>query len=560
MRIIMRNFSILAALLTVTLLAACGQTRRSHNAAALDDVESFINEDPDSALAVLQGIDSTRLGHSLHARYALLRVMALDKSYKDITTPDLLEPAVQWYAHHGSPDEKMKISFYQGRIAQDRKNFNVAAMFFANAEEYADAVTDKHALGILYLAQSTLYTSVHNNDKATEYCEKGLAVFKETDDPFYEKAAGQLASYLIVSREWERADSLFRKGIDSSRDNPHAMSVFLSNYAMLKLLQPEPEPEEAIRLLDRSCNEYGNSLSLNQAGAYAYALALSGKDKEAKTIIGQLKDNMEKDPLSVEYWLSRCAWALGDYENAYNSFARAHVAEEAIIRSTLSDSISDYISEHNKKVAEERRVLLRTVIFIMAIILLLFFMALTLVLFRKEKLETEKNQMLSICSLLEKEASEQRIQTEHLQEQLQMSREMAQRERVIRFKQAGRLQTSIWRLEHAGPSWFRITPDMDIIKKELSYIYDIDDTADVMTSRLDRELGGVLMRLIEELQLKDKPQEQLFLCCCLLNLPADIIAARFSITQNNVRVRKSRLKAQIVNLKNEDYNSLFGID
>ena len=155
MRIIMRNFSILAALLTVTLLAACGQTRRSHNAAALDDVESFINEDPDSALAVLQGIDSTRLGHSLHARYALLRVMALDKSYKDITTPDLLEPAVQWYAHHGSPDEKMKISFYQGRIAQDRKNFNVAAMFFANAEEYADAVTDKHALGILYLAQST---------------------------------------------------------------------------------------------------------------------------------------------------------------------------------------------------------------------------------------------------------------------------------------------------------------------------------------------------------------------------------------------------------------------
>lgn len=59
----------------------------------------------------------------------------------------------------------MKTLYYQGRIAQDKKDQNGAAVFYSRAEAYSDLVTDRHALGVLYLAEATIYNTVHNLEK-----------------------------------------------------------------------------------------------------------------------------------------------------------------------------------------------------------------------------------------------------------------------------------------------------------------------------------------------------------------------------------------------------------
>lgn len=93
----------------VPVFAACTPSSYKSVTQTLDDVETFIVEWPDSALAVLDGLDTLSLtNRELRARHSLLTVMALDKCYKDISTPGLLDPAVEWYDHHGSPDEKLK--------------------------------------------------------------------------------------------------------------------------------------------------------------------------------------------------------------------------------------------------------------------------------------------------------------------------------------------------------------------------------------------------------------------------------------------------------------------
>ena len=196
---------------------------------------------------------------------------------------------------------------------------------------------------------------------------------------------------------------------------------------------------------------------------------------------------------------------------------------------------------------------------ILIVIILILTLGLTLALLYKNKLENEKSQILNAYTILEKEAAEQETQTSKLQLQLNQTQEMARQERVLRFRQAGRLRTSIWRLEHRGPSWIMKDSDMAIIKEELSAVYDIDDDGKKLVSRLNRELDGAILPLLDDLSIKDKPQEQLFLCCCLLNLPADIIAAKFGITSNNVRVKKSRLKSQIKELDSKEYDALFDI-
>lgn len=551
----------LSALITVVaILAACGPSSRQRVSATLDDVETYINDRPDSALAVLEGVDSTALStRALRARYSLLHTMALDKCYKDITAPGLLEPAVAWYEHHGTADEKMKALYYQGRIAQDHKDQNGAAVFYSRAEEYSDLVTDRHALGVLYLAEASVYNTVHNLEKEKDYTEKGLSVFRAINDPMQDLALGQLAIAYLSLKDWAVADSLFRIGLAASSSNPHAQSVFLSNYAQMKVLQPEPEPEIAIALLDRKQKELGLSFSPQDAGAYAFALILSGREAEANVIIKQLESLSNVSLLAVESWLSQCASATGDYKLAYESLRRTRLYEDSEIQSTLTDSVSDAISSYLEMSAKQARMQYRINIAVMLIILLALCLALALAHIRKNKLEADKSRMLEVCSILEKEASEHETRTVDLQEQLHNLREAARQERVLRFRQTGRLQAAIWHLNRTGESWVKKDSRLVSIKEELCQIYDIDDTGEKLVRRLDRDLDGKILPLVETLHLKDNPNEQLFLCCCLLDLPTEMVAARFNLTSNHVRVKKHRLKDQIAKLNNADYDALFDI-
>lgn len=555
----MCKFSIYCSVILAVLFSSCSLIPSRQTSAVLDDVASYINERPDSALKVLTGIDSTTLNtRGLRARHALLLTMSRDKSYQDITTPGLLAPAEKYFERHGTPDERMKALYYRGRIAQENHSRNDAAVFFSRAEEYADEITDRHALGVLYMTEASVFNEAHNITKEKEYITKGLEVFEEIGDPMHDIALGQLAICSFNLREWSRADSLFAVGISAAAGNPHTLAQFLSNYARMKLLQPFPEPEEALALLDQMQKVQGRRLSLRDAGAYAYALILSGRESDAKKIMGQIQN--QEASLKVDPWLCRCAVALEDYEQAYRLLNQANLSEESEIQSVLSDSVSEAISDYQEMAANQKRMQYRINLSILSIILLLLALALILVNMRKNRLKEERSRIQDVCSILEKEVVEQETRTEHLQQQLMHFREVARQERVRRFRQAGRLQSSIWRLDHLGvPAWFMKDPSLSAIKEELSYVYDIDDSGEKLLKRLDRELDGAIVPLMEKLNMQDKSQDQLFLCCCLLDLPSDVVGAKLGITPNNVRVKRHRLRDQIAKLNNADYNALFDI-
>ena len=87
----------------------------------MDMAENFLSSKPDSALTILESIPVTNIiGKKVAARYALLKSMALDKNYIDTTTFDVLQPAIDYYIKNGSPDEKLRTYYYQGRIYQNQ--------------------------------------------------------------------------------------------------------------------------------------------------------------------------------------------------------------------------------------------------------------------------------------------------------------------------------------------------------------------------------------------------------------------------------------------------------
>ena len=81
----------------------------------LDDVESYIAERPDSALVVLESIDSTALKtKGLKAHHALLHAMALDKNYIDVTDDSLANIAVKYYQKRGDKRNLVRSLYYKG--------------------------------------------------------------------------------------------------------------------------------------------------------------------------------------------------------------------------------------------------------------------------------------------------------------------------------------------------------------------------------------------------------------------------------------------------------------
>ena len=100
-------------------LASC--TPHTKHWETLMQVESFIEERPDSALTVLQGMDKKALSvKEEEAKHALLLSMALDKNVIDRTDFEVLQPAIDYYENHGTANEKLRTYYYQGRIYQNK--------------------------------------------------------------------------------------------------------------------------------------------------------------------------------------------------------------------------------------------------------------------------------------------------------------------------------------------------------------------------------------------------------------------------------------------------------
>ena len=535
------------------LLAACGPASRQRTVAVLDDVETYINERPDSALAVLTTVDTTSLTtRALRARYSLLRVMALDKCYEDITAPGLLAPAVAWYARHGTADEKMKTLYYQGRIAQDKKHLDAAAVSYAQAETYASKASDAHAKGLLYMAFGSIYNTVYNVNQEQEYAEKAIKVLQESNDSLYGVSLGGLALVYHSRKEWAQADSLYKQAVALSQAFPRSSSILLSNYARMKLLQPDKDPSGAIELLDRKREISGGGLTPEEAGAYAYACELLGKKNTADALFSRLEDMIEKHPLQVLPWLSRIAIARGDYQTAYRYQTEAHSLESKAVQDALSEAVMQSLLEAADRKAEKSRLRTQLIVCMAGVICLVLLSLILIGVLRRRGVEIELTRLVGIREQLqaeleisEVEIAEHKDRIAEMKQKVAQEREMYTRERVRRLRQLGELRSTFWWRER---NRMREKDAVEAIKKEIEYVFMMDNDGAVLVRRLDKELDGAISRLRKELHLRGNPREVLFICCCILDLEPELIAEIMNTTKANVYEKRSRIRARIKDL------------
>lgn len=178
----------------------------------LDDVDTYISERPDSALAVLDSLSGTDIrGREANARFALLYSMALDKNYIDLTDDSLINVAVGWYRRHGTADERLKAWYYQGRVYENAGDNEKAMESFVRAEVYAGEAKDYAAAGRLYKAKSLIYSEIFNYNQAVENAKKSAEFYIRIPD--YNKYAGclcEVANNYMVLDSLEAADKYLK--------------------------------------------------------------------------------------------------------------------------------------------------------------------------------------------------------------------------------------------------------------------------------------------------------------------------------------------------------------
>lgn len=165
----------------------------------LNTAERMMEQSPDSALLVLQNIQSIRLlSPANKAFYALLMSQALDKNNILVESDSLISIATKYY-NQKEPEKAGTAWFYDSRCARNRDDAETQAISLLKAQEYAESTTNYKLRALIYSDKADMYQSQNEMDSCIKYNKKGLAAFQMAKDEYNSSLSSLSIGYAYMS-------------------------------------------------------------------------------------------------------------------------------------------------------------------------------------------------------------------------------------------------------------------------------------------------------------------------------------------------------------------------
>ena len=534
--------------LVITLLIVISFVSCSNTYSQLQEIESYIEEDPKRALEEIRNLNPDKLLHSprTKAKHALLHSMALDKNYIDLTTDSIIAPAVKYYSKHGSADDRLLMHYYMGRIYENGGDIDKAAIEYSKGENLVEHVSNDIVVGRLYGCMADVYNKTHNSAKELEYAYKAIDVFEKVGNSrHYNITKGVVAMAYANAREYNKADSLYKESLASLEEDTVSMVVLLGNYARLKVLSPISDYNGAIRLLGRISNEYNRALTADLYCVYAYALQLTGKINECDSIIGQLA----KFGISeLDYWRYLIYKHRGDNKMALECLENSSRRYERQMISLLSNTTDNALKDYYSSEAEKNKLQMKFRLSYLLLALVSFaaiaaYVIIHLIRTNRKKAQDIENSLLlyeNICRTLEvygTQCAEQNNSIDMLRSELAQSYKK-------QFSTIGELC-----LTYLTKQDKKDVKD-HIYKKVVNMIANISDDKKLhkkLEDQINAELDNILINMRADMpDLTD--EDMRFISYCIVGFDATIISTILNISCSNVYTKKSRFKSRIKEL------------
>lgn len=555
----MNRFVIIFLLMSFLLVSCDNRQTKS----LLQDVETYIQERPDSALRVLRKVDSLTLNtKALRARYSVLFAMALDKNYIDTTALSILEPTVAYYEKFGSPKDKMLSYYYLGRIYSNRKDYPNAVIFYSQALRESSEY-DYYHRGLIYAASADAYNASFNDEEELRNTILAYECFEKIGDKDLDLSLYKVAQAYHNNERFDVADSLYSlvySGKDStSRLALYAMEDLVSN----DLYQEKQDVERDLELLEYVAEHRGN-LSLESYYEYAYILLLAGKESEAENILSQLSNREANGKtMEIRYRIAECK---GQNEEALALLKSMLSHQNDVVKKKLAQSVfkaqSDYyrltaeVSEQKSTISNQRSIIiLITGLMIIALLYVIFMKRKSTLIREKDRLtqaveeserllETVRNRANEEKSEREKDILDLKSRNEREQDKIKDLREMYVALYQKRFSEIGKYYdaASSHRLESIKEKAYH-----DVISSTQALFEEIASGSEgqkKFEARINADLDDIVSKIRSDFP-KLKDDDIRFICYLIVGFDTSTISFLMDISKENVRVKKHRLREKL---------------
>lgn len=354
LEIVIRTIAVVAIIVFVSSCASKEAKR------IMDTADAVMWTRPDSALAVLESIDTLSLkAKAQRARYSLLYTMALDRNHRDIPDLRIIKPAASYYERHGSNDDRMKMYFYLGVAQYDTGDPESAIASYLRAKEYSFHSDNLVFKGIISSSISDVYLWNNNNSESILYCKEACDYFVQAKDSFrLWNTTGLLANRYSNIRDWAKADSLYSIFFSQPIRGTSIYARQLLNLAWNNIFKPGSDPHESIDLFRKATGEFGGTPSLSDYCVYAYASEIIGDYDTANDLIRQL-ENVDSSSTILKIWKYRISKHRADYKTALTYLEQSLNDQNSEVLETVGQSValaqSDYYENKSLLLDKDRR-------------------------------------------------------------------------------------------------------------------------------------------------------------------------------------------------------------
>ena len=503
----------------------------------LNDVESYIMERPDSALAVLESIDRKDLKtSSIRAHHALLHAMALDKNYIDVTDDSIASVAVDYYLKHGSKKNRARALYYLGKSYYYSQQYDKAILEYSKAERVA-VECDSLYLGMIKTAKAGIYNRTYNSIEELKYTYEALKIFKAIGaERYYRPISYSLGMAYHNVDNYIDALSVYSDLINSSSEIDYysIRATISSAHSMIEMDDVDYYVVDS--LFRKAKYEYYADFEEKDYWAWAYSLYRIGREAEADEIVGKID---VADEFIASFWQFRIAVYLKDYKSVHEHNRKAVNRQNEIVEKILEESLATYQRDYYQsqldlaeyKVRTRTMELLALIVLIILVSVILYLSIIRFIMRQKE----EKERLFEYAEEIKRQLaeSEKNNYPELKRKYLSLYK--------IRFEAIGTLCDQY--LQASG----RTDIESLMFRKVETLINEVRNDAANRTAfetMLDNDLDMIMTRLRTEMP-KMKELDYSIFSYLIVGFDATTISRLLDMSVNNVYAHKRRIRIKI---------------
>ena len=330
-------------LLLILIAGGCGEIGADRGAReALERADAVLDAMPDSAMAIIAGIDTTRLNtERLRADYSLLRTMALLKTNSSAATEEGLKAAYDYYGDSDEPSRQAMLTHYAKGATVDSGGIKISE--YDLSIKLAKGEYSARYQMQAWLNKSVVYAESHDGKDERECIEKGKEIILTTND-----STRIVHAYLLSgiayngTRQHTEALDEFNAALDYVKKYGEKVGEqeLRSNIAYTySLIGNHPR---ALEIFDSISSKGDVALIPHFLFAYTRSMSYVKGIDNAIAIVDSLNDKADDNTKAVWYYMLsqlhsdkgelKRALAFRDSVDKYSAIVQTEIDEKNVVR------------------------------------------------------------------------------------------------------------------------------------------------------------------------------------------------------------------------------------